>query len=268
MAKPSATAAGQTPASNWERVRGKILVSKKRPAEKEGDTPSKKKKQKKKTAQTKREPVAQPQKRAKKQPEAFTPVVSEADGSKIVAMDCEMVGVGVAGKDSALARCSLVAGDGSVIYDRHVKPGERITDFRTQYSGVRARDLKASAVSLRDCQKAVADLLDGKLLVGHALHNDLKVLLLSHPKHMTRDTAKYRPLMRLNGAGKRRPRKLRDLAKQHLGMDIQSGEHSSVEDARAALNVYYKHRTSWESNLTKRRHALQKEIKARKQSAD
>lgn len=40
--------------------------------------------------------------------------------------------------------------------------------------------------------------------------------------------------------GKRRPQALRVLAKKELGLDIQSGEHSSVDDARAALYLYHK----------------------------
>jgi RNA exonuclease 4 len=43
----------------------------------------------------------------------------------------------------------------------------------------------------------VADLIKDKVLVGHALQNDLDVLMLSHPRTMIRDTAKYRPYMRV-----------------------------------------------------------------------
>lgn len=53
----------------------------------------------------------------------------------------------------------------------------------------------------------------------------LQVLLLSHPRHMTRDTSKYKPLQGL--ARTKRPG-LKTLAKLVLGVDIQSGEHSSV----------------------------------------
>ena len=181
--------------------------------------------------------AAAPQARALK-PDAF------------VALDCEMVGVGSSGRESVLARCSVVGGDGEVLYDRHVKVGERVTDFRTKYSGVRARDLKArDAVTFAECQRAVAALLEGKVLVGHALHNDLKVLLLPHPRTATRDTASWPPLMRANGRGKRKPRKLRDLVSEHLGRAIQEGEHGSVEDATAALDLYRKFATEWEADL-------------------
>lgn len=37
----------------------------------------------------------------------------------------------------------------------------------------------------------VAELLKGKILVGHALKNDLSVLMLEHHRSMIRDTACY-----------------------------------------------------------------------------
>eukprot|EP00631_Chrysoreinhardia_giraudii_P005022 CAMPEP_0197428286 /NCGR_PEP_ID=MMETSP1170-20131217/40647_1 /TAXON_ID=54406 /ORGANISM="Sarcinochrysis sp, Strain CCMP770" /LENGTH=70 /DNA_ID=CAMNT_0042956027 /DNA_START=1 /DNA_END=210 /DNA_ORIENTATION=- len=70
---------------------------------------------------------------------------------------------------------------------------------------------------------------------------------------MIRDTANYGPLKRVDKAGKRRSAKLRDLALKHLGMSIQEGEHSSVDDARAALFLYLKHRAAWESMLARSR---------------
>ena len=36
-----------------------------------------------------------------------------------------------------------------------------------------------------------------KILVGHALENDLDVLMLGHPKKMIRDTATFKPYMRV-----------------------------------------------------------------------
>ena len=47
--------------------------------------------------------------------------------------------------------------------------------------------------SLLQVQKDVAALLKGRILVGHAVFNDLKVLMLDHPRTMTRDTAFFPP---------------------------------------------------------------------------
>ena len=97
--------------------------------------------------------------------------------TKTIAIDCEMVGVGENGKDSILARVSLVNTAGQCFYDKYVLPTEKVTDYRTAVSGVRPDDLKAEngAVSFVQVQKDVTAFLDGRILVGHAVHNDLQV---------------------------------------------------------------------------------------------
>jgi RNA exonuclease 4 len=150
---------------------------------------------------------------------------------RIVAMDCEMVGIGINGKHSALARCSIVDFYGNTVYDKFVRPPAMVTDFRTKWSGIRKSDLRIDhAVSLPVCQEEVANLLRGKILVGHALKNDLNALLLKHDKSSIRDTSSYRPYMRPHDkkAGKFKPRALKDLSRQHLKKVIQTGEHDSV----------------------------------------
>ena len=49
----------------------------------------------------------------------------------MIGIDCEMVGVGRRGEDSILARISLVNHFGNCIYDKFVKPTEKVVDFRT-----------------------------------------------------------------------------------------------------------------------------------------
>lgn len=99
---------------------------------------------------------------------------------------------------------------GNVVYDKHVRPQEFVQDFRTEVSGVRPRDLRKgipyfslkhsislshicqlgevemfmwkriwldfAAEDMYTVQKELSDLLKGRILVGHALHNDLKVI--------------------------------------------------------------------------------------------
>ncbi len=62
--------------------------------------------------------------------------------TKAVAMDCEMVGVGPDGEESILARCSMVNQFGKCIYDKFVRPTERVTDYRTEVSGIRPDDIR------------------------------------------------------------------------------------------------------------------------------
>jgi hypothetical protein len=52
-----------------------------------------------------------------------------------------MVGVGPMGAESTLARVSVVNYFGAVLLDEFVQQKERVTDWRTQWSGVRAKDM-------------------------------------------------------------------------------------------------------------------------------
>ena len=68
----------------------------------------------------------------------------------------------------------------------------KVTDYRTAVSGVRPEDL-AEAPEFKEVQAEVAEIIKDRVLVGHALHHDLKVLFLDHPKKLIRDTSKYKP---------------------------------------------------------------------------
>ncbi|CAB3382008.1 Hypothetical predicted protein [Cloeon dipterum] len=161
--------------------------------------------------------------------------------TEIVAIDCEMVGGGDSGRDNILARVSVVNKYNEVLYDTFVKPREQVTDYRTQYSGVRESDLQ-NGVEFLEAQKKVASLIDNKTLVGHDVKNDLKVLFLGHPRNKIRDTVKYKPFKQLKSG---KP-SLKFLAEKILGVKIQTGEHNSVEDAKAAMSLYMMHQKAWE----------------------
>lgn len=62
--------------------------------------------------------------------------------TRAVAMDCEMVGVGSGGEESILARVSIVNYFGKCVYDKYVKPTEKVTDYRTAVSGIRPADIE------------------------------------------------------------------------------------------------------------------------------
>ena len=183
-----------------------------------------------------------------------------------LALDCEMVGIGTDGKVSALARVSLTDWDGHVVLDTFVQVPALVTDFRTHVSGVTAKDISArNAMDVTKCRTTVAQLLKNKVLVGHALHNDLQALMIQHPRESIRDTAKYRPFQRLGGT-KWRPRKLRDLVKENLGISIQvEGEaHDSTIDARSTMELFKRVREVWEKDLVhkeKRKKAKQETSK-------
>ena len=165
--------------------------------------------------------------------------------TKYVALDCEMVGIGFSGEENALARVSLVNSNCECIYDKFVKAPEKVVDYRTHVSGVRPSDLK-NAPSYKQVQKEVADILKDKILVGHALQNDLKCLMLGHSRRQIRDTSKYKPFHKLLQT--KRPA-LKKLVAKILHEEIQSGEHSSVIDARATMKIFKLHRKEWEKSI-------------------
>lgn len=151
-----------------------------------------------------------------------------------------MVGLGQGGEESALARVSIVNYHGHVILDTFVQPRERVTDFRTWVSGVRESDVM-NAPPFDDVQKQVAEMIKDRILIGHAVENDLKVspstaasgfclltsqaLLLSHPNPLLRDTQKCKQLR--EHAKTKRPG-LKKLTELELGLRIQGRSHSSV----------------------------------------
>lgn len=174
---------------------------------------------------------------------------SAAKAGKFIAIDCEMVGVGPnPEKESALARISIVDYNGHQLYDSFVLPKEPVTDYRTHVSGITPQLLR-SARTLEVVQTDVAKLLDGRILVGHALKYDLNALLLGHPKRDTRDTSKYPPYRALS---KGRSPALKRLAQELLGIAIQGGQHSSVEDARATMLLFRRDKEGIEREHAKR----------------
>jgi RNA exonuclease 4 len=230
--KPSSSAAA-TP--NWATLRAALRA--KKPADRR--------------LPRKRPAAEEPAAPAGHRSHAAPAVDPSAQPTRVLALDCEMVGAGPDGERSLLARVCVVNAAGSVLYDTFVRPSERVTDYRTRWSGVRAGDLR-DAPAFEAVQAAVAALLRGRLLVGHAVENDLKVLALEHPPRDVRDTSRYPPLMKTLVNGKTKPRALRHLAREQLGLLIQEREHSPAEDARAALSVYQKHKLEWERGLAQR----------------
>ncbi|KAI1277112.1 ribonuclease H-like domain-containing protein [Xylaria sp. FL0933] len=156
---------------------------------------------------------------------------------KYIAIDCEMVGVGPEGYDHMLARVSCVDFHGKQVYDSFVCPRQRVVDYRTEITGITASKLRApTARPFEEVQAAVADLLKGRILVGHDVRHDLAVLELSHPTPQIRDTARHSSFRKFGHGPKPA---LRVLAKEVLGLDdFQKGKHSSIEDARVAMLLF------------------------------
>jgi len=151
----------------------------------------------------------------------------EQQRDRYVAMDCEMVGIGLGGRQSIVARVTIINWDYKVLLDTFVKPTSEVTDYRTFVSGIAPENLveekqqqaeeeegnssdspssscnssssnsNVSLVDIESCRQKVLNILKDKVLVGHALKNDLHALDITHPWYDTRDTAKYEPFMKV-----------------------------------------------------------------------
>ncbi|KAK6946661.1 hypothetical protein RJ641_000134 [Dillenia turbinata] len=155
-----------------------------------------------------------------------------------ISLDCEMVGVSLEGNKSALGRVTLV------------------NKMKLFFYVI----ILLLAKNFWTVQKKVAELIKGKILVGHALPNDLKCLSVCNDFYfgtgITFESSKegcagytdYPPFLR-NG----RRKALRKLAAEFLGIEIQNGEHCPIEDARAAMLLYQRNRKEWEKSIKQRR---------------
>lgn len=71
-----------------------------------------------------------------------------------------MVGVGIEGAESSLARVTLVNFYGAVQMDEFVRQRERVVDYRTRYSGIRESDMFKGA----SCNTKYAMVADVRIL--------------------------------------------------------------------------------------------------------
>ncbi|KAF7809859.1 small RNA degrading nuclease 1 [Senna tora] len=150
--------------------------------------------------------------------------------TKMVAVDCEMV-LCEDGTDAVVKVC-VVDRNLEVKLDKLVRPYKKIVDYRTEITGVSAQDLEGITCSLADVQKSMKKLLsNGTILVGHSLHNDLRVLKLDYIRVI--DTSYI--FLPLDGPIHKRP----SLNNLLLGYPVREigAPHNCLDDATAAMKL-------------------------------
>jgi len=133
--------------------------------------------------------------------------------------------------NKALCRLSVVNADNpaEVLLDTLVKPAWPVTNYRTFVNGISESDLEHVQFTLQHAQTFMSALCSSQtVIVGHALDNDLKALLMVH--HTNVDTAMlYTYVNSEDGTPS-----LKNLAKGILGKEMPE-VHDSVNDARVTL---------------------------------
>ncbi|XP_026125384.1 RNA exonuclease 1 homolog [Carassius auratus] len=149
----------------------------------------------------------------------------------VYALDCEMC---YTKQGLELTRVTVINSDLKVIYDTFVKPGSKVVDYNTRFSGVTQDDLENTTITLRDVQAVLLSMFSAEsILIGHSLESDLFALKLIHS--MVVDTAIVFP----HRLGLPYKRALRNLMADYLKRIIQDsvGGHDSSEDARACMEL-------------------------------
>ncbi|XP_051759983.1 RNA exonuclease 1 homolog isoform X1 [Ctenopharyngodon idella] len=149
----------------------------------------------------------------------------------VYALDCEMC---YTKQGLELTRVTVINSDLKVVYDTFVKPGSKVVDYNTRFSGVTQDDLENTTITLRDVQAVLLSMFSAEsILIGHSLESDLFALKLIHS--VVVDTAIVFP----HRLGLPYKRALRNLMADYLKRIIQDsvGGHDSSEDARACMEL-------------------------------
>ncbi|ORY26330.1 ribonuclease H-like domain-containing protein [Naematelia encephala] len=166
-----------------------------------------------------------------------------------VAIDCEMVQVKSA---SGLAKVGMVDHQGAVLLESFVYVNPRnVKDWRSDTSGIMPGDLDG-APTFEEIQPKIKAILNGKIIVGHAVFNDLNAIQHRHPYEDVRDTSLFYPLRAvLNVTREGEYPSLKRLCKEVLHKEIQYGQHCPVEDARATMALFMTVRDDYETSLAR-----------------
>lgn len=176
-----------------------------------------------------------------------------------IAIDCEMMQSNIG---QVLGRVSVVNYEGATIFDTFVCYPEPITITNTdeQFSGIDLNDIdpQNGAQPFSEVQAHLVELLRDRIVIGHDIQKDLKVISMDLPSHIlrlqgfalrltpvtfditVRDTQKYSRYRQYANRSSHQGPSLKNLALEVLGRPIKQGRVSSVEDAIATMEVYRK----------------------------
>jgi len=174
-----------------------------------------------------------------------------------IAIDCEMMQSNIG---QVLGRVSVVNYEVETIFDTFVCYPEpiNITNTDEKFSGIGWNDIdpQNGAQSFSEVQAHLVELLRDRIVIGHDIQKDLKVISMDLPAHIqrlqgvalwltpvtfditVRDTQKCSRYRQYANRGAHQGPSLKNLALEVLGRSIKQGRVSSVEDAIATMEVY------------------------------
>ena len=87
------------------------------------------------------------------------PFSDDCSQTEVVALDCEMVGVGDGGLESMLAQVCVLNEHGNALYCSYSRAYKKVTDYRTHVSGILPRHVDSSAPEFAKVRADVAALI-------------------------------------------------------------------------------------------------------------
>lgn len=180
--------------------------------------------------------------------EQLTPRLDLVTPGSPVAVDCEGVILpkNTGWRRHGVGRISIVNIDGQVIYDTFVhypreveaRPSPQRLKLGVKYQDLFPSNGAQPHAAVLAAAKSVFD--KSGIVVGHAAENDMQMLDgIDFDDYVVRDTQKMRGWP-FEGSNPHQPG-LKALAAGVLDRDIQGEEHSSVEDARATMDLFLWH---------------------------
>ncbi|KYQ91960.1 RNA exonuclease 4 [Tieghemostelium lacteum] len=165
--------------------------------------------------------------------------------SKILSMDCKIVEV--SGHKAALGKICIVNRSFNVIYEKIIKPEDTIIDYRTKFTGLTKEIVDKQGVDFLVAQKEILKIIKDKILVGHDLSEDFKVLKLAHKKQLLRDLMTF-PAHLNNDKS---PQSLKAIARLELNFSPDKWDfNDSIRDCILTQLIHNIHKKEWEQYIT------------------
>ncbi|KAN0009292.1 hypothetical protein ACTFIU_006571 [Dictyostelium citrinum] len=164
------------------------------------------------------------------------------ESSKFFSIDCKIIEI--EGNKGTLGKVCIANQNGQIVYEKIVKPMDKIVDFRTKFTGLTRDKVQREGTDFLQVQKEVEKILRHKILVGHDLVHDLKNLKLAHKKKLLRDATQFTKFFNPDTNSED---SLKSIAKRELNFSPDNWEPSGKRDTIINVILYKQNHKEWET---------------------
>ncbi|KAM9999163.1 hypothetical protein ACTFIZ_002719 [Dictyostelium cf. discoideum] len=164
------------------------------------------------------------------------------ESSKFFSIDCKIIEI--EGSKGTLGKICIANQNGQIVYEKIVKPMDKVVDFRTKFTGLTRDKVQREGTDFLQVQKEVEKILRHKILVGHDLVHDLKNLKLAHKKKLLRDATQFTKFFNPDTKSED---SLKSIAKRELNFSPDNWDPSGKRDTIINVILYKKNQKEWET---------------------